>query len=268
MPSPTSSPAPRRGNDRVLTIDWSLLWARTKARLGQYFTSLRHKAGQTEYIPPVWMQRLRLTWFRVGLMLLAAFIFTQKQVDFTLSVGAEGLAIGNTQGRHSAARPTGGALTSEASMSVLPVAATSPAPAAPTAKTASAWNVNDLDAARVRAYINRFEKVAQGEEVKFNVPAPANMALAILNSNAGQNTAAKRDNNHFGTITSGDYYENAWTNWRTHSELLDRRYPQLADNSVNYQQWVAALAKTDYSSDRQLASKIMDIVERFNLERL
>ena len=265
MSSPSSAPAPRRGNDRAISIDWALLWRRLLARTGQLFTSLRHKASQTEYIPPAWMQRFRLSWFRVSLMALAAFIFTQKQVDFTLSVGKEGLAVGKTEGRHSAAKQTSytASTASVAGMSALPTSErTASAPAA------TPWNVNQLDAAQVRAYINRFEKVAQGEERKFNIPAPAAMALAILNSRAGQSAAAKRDHNHFGTITADRYYENAWMNWRAHSEIVDKRFPQLADNSVNYQQWVAALAKTNYSSDPKLADKIMDIVERFNLDRL
>jgi flagellum-specific peptidoglycan hydrolase FlgJ len=267
MPSPSSAPAPRRGNNSAISIDWSLLWRRLLARIGQLFTSLRHKAGQTEYIPPAWMQRFRLSWFRLGLMALAAFIFTQKQVDFTLSVGKEGLAIGESDGRHSATK--GGDQTastaSTASMSILPVSSQQ---VTSSPKDITPWNVNKLDAAQVRAYVNRFEKVAQGEEQKFNVPAPAAMALAILNSNAGQSSAAKRDNNHFGTITSDRYFENAWMNWRAHSEIVNRRFPELADNSVNYQQWVAALAKTTYSSDRKLSDKLMDIVERFNLDRL
>ncbi len=132
----------------------------------------------------------------------------------------------------------------------------------------AAWDVNDLDAATVRSYVNRFERVAKGEEVKFNVPAPANMALAILFSNAGQANAAKRDNNHFGTFTDNGYYDNAWMNWRAHSERLNKRFPELSNNSVNYQQWIAALAKTNYSSDGKLVDKVMDIVERFNLDRL
>lgn len=270
MFSSSSSPAPRRGNDRVLIIDWKLLWRRARSRAGQYFTALRHKAGRVEYIPPAWVTRFRLSWFRLGLMLLALFIFTQKQVDFTLSVGREGIAAGTTPGRHSAlsdAHQSGGVANaaSAASMGVLPVAHQETASGVSAGK---AWNVNDLDAARVRAYVNRFEKVAQGEEEKFSLPAPATMALAILHSEAGSAAAAKRDNNHFGTITAGDYYENAWSNWRAHSEIVNKRFPQLANNSVNYQQWVAALAKTNYSSDPQLTNKIMDIVERFNLDRL
>lgn len=266
MSSPSSAPAPRRGNNSAISIDWNLLWRRLMTRAGQLFTSLRHKAGRTEYIPPAWMQRFRLSWFRLGLMALAAFVFTQKQVDFTLSVGKEGLAIGETEGRHSAAKNAKqtASTASAASMGALPVSIHQ----ASTAAAPPAWNVNNLDAAQVRAYINRFEKVAQGEEQKFNVPAPAAMALAILNSKAGQSSAAKQDNNHFGSITAGRYFENAWMNWRAHSEIVDKRFPQLADNSVNYQQWAAALAKTNYSSDPKLADKLMDIVERFNLDRL
>ncbi len=264
--SSSSSPAPRRSNNNVISINWSLLWRRILARLGQVFTSLRHKAGQTEYIPPAWMQRFRLSWFRLGLMALAAFIFTQKQVDFTLSVGKEGLAVGESEGRHSAARGAKqtASTASVASMNIVPVTGHQTS----SSKVRSVWNVDNLDAAQVRAYINRFEKVAQGEEEKFNIPAPAAMALAILNSKAGQSAAAKRDNNHFGSITADRYFENAWMNWRAHSEIIDKRFPQLADNSVNYQQWVAALAKTNYSTDRKLVDKVMDIVERFNLDRL
>jgi hypothetical protein len=264
MSTTKSTPARRSGNDRILTIDWTLLWRRTRARLGQFFTSLRHKAANTEYIPPAWMQRFRLSWFRVGLMLLALFVFTQKQVDFTVSVGKEGFAMGATEGRHSATKASGTG-TSTAGMGLLPVSGSE---ATAAAIPAASWNVNDLDAAHVRAYVNRFEKVAKGEEVKFNIPAPANMALAILFSQAGQSPAARRDNNHFTLVTTDGYYDNAWSNWRAHSEYLNKHFPGLADNSVNYQQWVAALAKTGYSSDRQLSAKVMDIVERFNLDRL
>lgn len=265
MSSNNTIPAPRRGNNRVLTIDWSLLWQRGKARLGQLFTSLRHRAGQTEYIPPAWMQRLRLSWFRVGLMLIALFVFTQKQVDFTVSVGKEGLAMGADKGRHMATQGNGKAATQQ-TMGVIPMQGSLDGTLVP--PTVDNWTVDKLDAQAVRKYISRFEKVAQGEEEKFSIPAPANMALAIYFSDAGQAAAATRDNNHFGPLTDGEYYENAWMNWRAHSELVDRKFPQLADNSVNHQQWVAALAKTKYSSDKRLANKLMDIVEHFGLERL
>lgn len=263
MSSPNSTPAPRRGNDRVLTVDWGLLWRRARTRLGQFFSSARHRAERTEYIPPAWAQRLRLSWFRVGLMLIALFVFTQKQIDFTVSVGREGLAIGAAQGRHMATKTPAAA---QQTMSVLPTgnAGGDKLAAAPAAE----WSVDRINERAARKYISRFEKVAQGEEEKFSIPAPASMALALYFSEAGQNPASVRDNNHFGPITEGEYYENAWMNWRAHSELVDRRFPELADNSVNYQQWLAALAKTNYHRDRRLANKLMDIIEHFGLQDL
>lgn len=266
MSSTNTTPAPRRGNNRVLTIDWGLFWRRGKMRLGQFITSLRYRAGQTEYIPPVWMQRLRLSWFRVGLMVIALFVFTQKQVDFTISVGKEGLAMGANEGRHMAAKGDSKVSTQQA-LGVIPMQGSLIA-GAENAASVSSWKVGKLDEQAVRKYVSRFEKVAQGEEEKFSIPAPANMALAIYFSDGGKNTAARRDNNHFGPITEGEYYENAWMNWRAHSELVSRRFPELSSESVNYQQWIAAMAATRYSTDKQLANKLLDIIEHFGLQRL
>ncbi|WP_273445780.1 glucosaminidase domain-containing protein [Neolewinella agarilytica] len=262
MSSSNNSPARRRGNDRILTIDWSLLWRRARNRAGQLFTSLRHRMGRTEYIPPVWMQRFRLTWFRVGLMCLAAFVFTQKQVDFTVSVGKEGFAAGQPMGRHMAARQEGSSPRATNTMSLMPGLGGS------TSSPSESWSVDKLDERAVRGYISRFERVAQGEEKKFSIPAPAKMALGILLSNAGQSPAAKKDNNHFGLSAGARYFDNAWMNWRAHSEYVQQNFPELANESVNYQQWLAALAKTNYSTDRKLVSKLMDIIERYQLDRL
>lgn len=266
MSSTNNSPAPAGAGRRAISIDWSWLGLRLKRYAGQIMTSLRHKLGQTEYTPPAWMERFRFTWFRLGLIGLAIFVFTNKQVDFTISVGKEGFAAGQSQGRHSAVQTGGPGTLQVVPASLGGIASTSGN--AVGAAPADGWSVDQLDAERVRAYVNRFRKVAQGEEVKFSIPAPANMALAIIHSEAGTNAAAKRDNNHFGQITNGDYYDNAWSNWRAHSELVNKRYPALADNSVNYQQWVAAMAKTNYSSDRALANKVMAVVERFDLAGL
>ena len=257
MASSTTTPVRGTGNDRVISIDWSLLLRRLGARFRQLFTSARYRAGQTEYIPPTWFERFHLSWFRLGLIGVALFVFTQKQIDFTVSVGKEGLAVGATEGRHMA---TGG--SGEAAMSIIPTMG------GHSTAGAQAWRVDALDRGAVEAYISRFEKVAQSEERKYSIPAAANMALAIIHSNAGKSTAATKKNNHFFPVTKNMYYENAWMNWRSHSQLIDEQYPQLAGESVNYQQWIAALAKTDYSPDRQLAAKVMDVVEQYNLERL
>lgn len=237
-----------------------------RTRAGQYFSSLKFRASRTEYIPPAWMERFRLSWFRLGLIGLLLFVFTQRQVDFTISMGKEGLAAGTTTGRHMAAKTSDASADPAArdNMSVLPVAATVAAPE----PTKAVWSVEQYNVREVRAYVNRFQRVARGEEEKFSIPAPAKMALAILGSGAGTNPAARENNNHFGTITANGYYENAWMNWRAHSELIDREFPQLANESVNYQQWIAALARTSYSRDKDIGKKLLTIIEHFGLERL
>ncbi len=264
--SPTT-PVPGTGNDRILVIDWSLLFRRAKVRSRQALSSAKYTASRTEYTPPNWLGRFRLTWFRLGLMGIAVFVFTQKQIDFTVSVGKEGFAVGAAEGRlMSEATPQGGDQNSAgaAVMSMLPTISFG----SKAAKQPKAWAVEDLEGAAVEAYIRRFEKVALAEEGRYSIPAPANMALAIIHSNAGLSTAAKQKNNHFFPVTKNTHYENAWSNWRSHSRLIDERYPQLAGESVNYQQWLAALVQTDYSGDAELANKVMDVVERFGLERL
>lgn len=213
------------------------------------------------------MKRFHLSWFRLGLIGITLFVFTQKQVDFTVSVGKEGLAIGANEGRHMAnndGEAAGAGSVRSAMLSLLPFVGS----ASPQVTATKPWNVNDLNESAVQAYVSRFEKVARGEERKYSIPAAAGMALAILHSNAGKSTAATKKNNHFFPVTANTHYENAWLNWRAHSELITDKYPRLASESVNYQQWVAALAKTDYSQDKQLVSKVMDIVERYQLERL
>ncbi|MCP9237306.1 glucosaminidase domain-containing protein [Lewinella sp. JB7] len=249
--SRSTTPAHAAGSQKVLTINWRLLWRRLRSRGGLLLTSARHRAANTEYIPPTWVTRLRLTWFRIGLIALAAFVFTQKQIDFTLSVGAEGLGV--------AADADRAPVTRTSTLSMLPGSSTAAAPA---------WDVNSFDAATVRAYINRFDRVARTEEEKYNIPAPAKMAMAILESEAGGHHAAVKDNNHFPLANTAKYYDNAWSSWRAHSESLNRRYPELAHESVNYQQWIAALDRSGYSRDARYGQKLLRIIERFDLGAL
>ncbi|CAH1002109.1 hypothetical protein LEM8419_03026 [Neolewinella maritima] len=241
---------------QIFTINWSLLLRRLRLRGGQVLTSARHRANTTEYIPPVWMSQLRLTWFRLGLIVLCAFVFTQKQIDFTFTVGANGVGTQTSEQQSTAA-------TQISALSMLPTGGSSAVVAA-----TPAWTVAQLDASAVRDYINRFERVARTEEEKYGIPAAAKLAMAILESEAGQATAAIKDNNHFAATIATEYYDNAWTSWRAHSQLVTERFPALAHETVNYQQWIAALARTSYSSDPQYSQKLLDIIAAYDLKHL
>ncbi|WP_420459971.1 glucosaminidase domain-containing protein [Neolewinella sp.] len=255
--SHSTTPAHAAGQQKVFSINWSLLFRRLRLRGGQVLNSARHRANHTEYIPPVWMSQLRLTWFRLGLIALAVFVFTQKQIDFTFTVGANGVG---SQVQESAGQTTSTASQTTA-LSMLPTGTATPAPA-------PVWSVDQFDAPVVREYIDRFERVARTEEEKYGIPAAAKLAMAILESDAGQATAAIRDNNHFAASIAREYYDNAWTSWRAHSQSVTKRFPELAHESVNYQQWIAALAKTNYSSDPHYTQKLLQIIEAYDLKHL
>ena len=205
------------------------------------------------------MSQLRLTWFRLGLIALAIFIFTQKQIDFTFTVGANGVASQEQQ----PAGETNTTVSQTTALSMMPTGSATSAPAA-----APSWTVTSLKASDVRDYINRFERVARTEEEKYGIPAAAKLAMAILESDAGNSVAAVKDNNHFAASIAAEYYDNAWTSWRVHSQLVTERYPELAHEAVNFQQWIAALAKTDYSSDPRYAQKLLQIIEAYELKYL
>lgn len=244
--------------DRILTIDWKLLFNRLRTRFTALFRSARHRAGQTEYTPPAWASGFRFSWFRLGLLGIAIFVFTQKQVDFTVSVGKMGVAAVQNPNAPAVSdhQPSPKAVANKSQLSVLPSLST---------KSAPAWSVNNMDEIAVRQYIDRFERVASTEEEKFGIPAAAKLALAIYESNGGQSPKAIEYNNHFGKATANGYYPNAWANWRAHSELIDREYGDLKAYAGSVENWIAMLARTDYTNDPDYDTKLMAIVERFAL---
>lgn len=260
--SQRSSGLRNSAGERILTIDWKLLFQRLRLRLTTLFRSARNRAEHTEYTPPAWAQSFRFGWFRLGLMAIALFVFTQKQVDFTVSVGKMGVAATANQ---ATVLPSNAATTAKqqkpvsnnSTMSVVPTLASNPAPA---------WSVMHYDEATVRAYVDRFSRVAQTEEEKFGIPATAKLAIAIYESEAGTTPNARENNNHFGRVTANGFYPNAWANWRAHSELIANEYGDLKAYAGSIENWINMLARTNYTSDPDYDRKLMSIIERFGLE--
>lgn len=247
--------------DRILVIDWKLLFRRLKQRFVLVFRSARHRAAQTEYTPPAWASSFKFSWFRVGLVGIAIFVFTQKQIDFTVSVGKNGVAaiVNENNGSSSNASKTS-LLLSEANsqMSVMPQISRS--------STTPNWSVDQYNTEVVSAYIKRFQRVAKTEEEKFAIPAAAKMAIAIYESEAGKSPRAIENNNHFGDATPNGYYANAWANWRAHSELINNEYADLVAYAKSAENWISMLARTNYTKDPDYDTKLMAIIEKFGLE--
>ncbi|MEM7571896.1 MAG: glucosaminidase domain-containing protein [Bacteroidota bacterium] len=245
--------------ERVVSIDWSLLFRRIRRRIAQLFSSAKHKAAQTEYTPPVWLTSFRLSWFRLGLIALFLYVFTQKQIDFNFSVGKEGLFAG---GATSEQTVTTAALTSN-QMSIIPVSTTQA-----TSTSAGSWSVDQLNRPNVEAYVERFERVARTEAEKYGIPIAGKLAMAIYESQAGTSPVAQENNNHFGAATPNGYYPNAWTNWRSHSEFLKHDFPQLTNQANNLEGWLASLSRSSYQANAtEYTDRLRSIIQAFNLDR-
>jgi len=135
-------------------------------------------------------------------------------------------------------------------------------------------------------YINRFSKIAQGEMAKFGIPASISLAQGLIESRAGTSKLAVSNNNHFGMKcfakncakghcsnhtddTHKDFfrkYNNAWESWRAHSQLLaSGRYEKLKRHGRDYRAWANGLQSAGYATDKKYASKLIGIIERYDL---
>lgn len=198
----------------------------------------------------------RLPWFKIGLAALAVFIVAKKDIRFSIDMKAPlGIAAGQedeqNRGMH-----TGGEQMGLAQ----PVGWKSA-----DSKNSSVISIDQLDANRVRSYVRRFSKVATAEMDKFGIPASVKMAQAVLESHAGEHPACLEANNHFGAPMNGQFFENAWENWRMHSLLLLKELPDLPGKDAGYKRWARALGKSGYSNDKNYAGKLIEVIEKFEL---
>lgn len=262
---PTSSKNRREQSIRqsqgqqIIAINWKLLFQRLRNRFRRLWKSASHRAKQVEYTPPQWMLKLKITWFRLGLVALLLYVLTNKQIDFTVSVGKAGVsATPRSEAPARKSKATRPKAEATARLGVWSGSANG--------TTAKQWDVKQLPKEAVEAYIKRFRQVAQTEAEKFGIPAAVKMAMAILESEAGTHPRTLENNNHFGQATPNGYYPSAWANWRAHSEMMQTEYSQLANYQHNIQRWLKELDNTGYNPDPQYGSKLMDIIRYFQLE--
>jgi len=199
--------------------------------------------------------RGRFPWLKLGMLVLALFFLFKKDLQFTINLGKL---------KHSAAAHrelaqddnkveemgVGTALTSVKKSASPDIA-----------------SVGSLDPEDVRNYIDRFQEVARMEMKKYLIPASIKLAQGIAESQAGMSREATESNNHFGDAMQVMAYNTAWENWRAHSVLLQRSYPELFEGSTSYEAWAKGLKKAGYSKDRKYDRKLIEIIEAYDLAR-
>lgn len=139
---------------------------------------------------------------------------------------------------------------------------------------------------RTKAYIKEFLPVARAEMKKYGIPASITLAQGILESGMGESRLATKANNHFGIKCHKSWrgkeirhdddkrnecfrvYKTPMDSYRDHSLFLAKRnrYAFLFDlKKTNYKGWAKGLKKAGYATDPRYASKLIDLIERFNL---
>ncbi|MFT4761512.1 MAG: flagellum-specific peptidoglycan hydrolase FlgJ [Paraglaciecola sp.] len=134
------------------------------------------------------------------------------------------------------------------------------------------------------AYLERFANVAINERKKFGVPSSIILANALLHSTSGRNDLAHNGNNHFAmacdatwTEDRGDYhgqcfrhYDNAWSSFRDHSNYVTTgRFLSMRQlSSIDYKAWAVGLEREGFSSEPDLAGKLVQLIEEFQLYEL
>jgi flagellum-specific peptidoglycan hydrolase FlgJ len=135
-------------------------------------------------------------------------------------------------------------------------------------------------------YIKKYAPLAVIKMHEFKIPASITLAQGILESGNGRSTLASKSNNHFGIkchkgwegkkvyhdddkkddcFRKYKYVENSYND---HSKFLTgrKRYAFLFKyRTSDYKKWARGLKKAGYATDRKYPSKLINIIETYEL---
>ncbi len=135
-------------------------------------------------------------------------------------------------------------------------------------------------------YIDTYKEVAQSNMKKYGIPASIILGQAILESGAGTGALSDQANNHFGIKCHKDWlgesvkydddsiaecfrkYNNPSDSFRDHALFLTGRprYSSLFKlEKTDYKAWAKGLKTAGYATDVQYPTKLIGIIERFQL---
>ncbi len=260
--------------------------------MSYYFQDSHTAAHRTP--PPIapkndWFDWLQRHWFRVSLVVLVLIGLYKR--DWSLSWRTQSKPKVEQSAKNE--RPNG--FTQAA-----------PAPAVAEAKTediplnigglvetmqtqrnekATASDLATLTPDAVKAYLQRFGKVAVQERQKFGIPASVILAVGLKASFAGKRNVTLSSNNHFALPATTDWrgekevvngtsyrrYANAWQSFRDHSLMLTSgKYASIKQKLKvsEYKSWAKALQDVGYpEGNNKLAADLVRLIDRYELYR-
>lgn len=138
------------------------------------------------------------------------------------------------------------------------------------------------------AYIAKYSGMAMEQMKQYGIPASITLAQGLLESDAGRSTLATKCNNHFGIKCHSDWtgrkmyhddderqecfrcYRDADDSFRDHSLFLvnGARYQSLFKlGSTDYKGWARGLKAAGYATSPTYADKLIELIERYGLDR-
>ncbi len=147
-------------------------------------------------------------------------------------------------------------------------------------------------------YINLYKNIALEEMSRTGIPASIKLAQGILESNCGKSDLACKANNHFGIKCGSDWngkcfkkedddyedgklvkscfreFSSVYDSYVAHSDFLtdpakSNRYGFLFDlKPTDYKAWAKGLAKAGYATDPHYSDRLIDIIEKYDLNEL
>lgn len=140
---------------------------------------------------------------------------------------------------------------------------------------------------RYLSYIETYSRLAVIEQERHQIPASITLAQALLESAAGQSELSKKGNNHFGIKCGGSWtggttfhdddkkgecfrkYSAVLDSYEDHSQFLKRqRYAFLFDyKPTDYKSWAYGLRQAGYATDPNYPTKLIKLIEDYELHR-
>ena len=136
-------------------------------------------------------------------------------------------------------------------------------------------------------YIERYKNMAVDQMLRYKIPASITLAQGLLESGAGTSVLARKANNHFGIkcggVWKGPYilqdddarnekfrkYRSVEESYEDHSRFLKQaRYASLFKLSMkDYKGWARGLKRCGYATNPRYASLLIDLIERYDLDK-
>ena len=137
-------------------------------------------------------------------------------------------------------------------------------------------------------YVFTYYPLAVEQMEKYRIPASITLAQGLLESGAGKSKLARQSNNHFGIKADKNWKGKKESTWDNGKLCYFRKYESVRDSyedhslflvgrsryaslfkldKTDYKGWAKGLRQAGYAEDRQYPSKLINLIEKYGLQK-